>query len=82
VDIQWTKKQKNRRAYIEQLAKDYLLRANFGEDRFVLLDQGKVLAALDRTDSLDEDLANFREAVKKEIAKKNEEFRRRTFRRR
>jgi hypothetical protein len=78
---EWTKQQKNRRAYIETLAKDFLMRANFGEERFVLLDNGKVLAALDRTDSLDNDLAQFREMVKAETKKKEAEYRRRTFRR-
>jgi hypothetical protein len=81
VNIQWTKNRKNRRQYIEQLAKGYGLRANFGDERFVLLDNGQVVATLDRTDSLDDDLTNFREMVKKEVEKKNTEFRRHTFRR-
>jgi hypothetical protein len=78
---EWTKQQKNRRQYIETLAKDYLLRANFGEDRFVLLEDGRVICSFARTDSLDNDLGNFKEAVKREIQRKNAEFRRHTFRR-
>jgi hypothetical protein len=72
---EWAKKQKAKRAYIEQLARSYGLQANFGEDRFVLLDQGRAICSFDRTDSLDNDLENFREVVKRETKKKEAVFR-------
>jgi hypothetical protein len=78
---EWTKQQKSKRQYIEQLAKPFGLRANLGEDKFVLLEDGRVICSFDRTDSLDNDLANFREVVKRETKRKEAEFRRRTFRR-
>jgi hypothetical protein len=78
---EWTKKQKGKRAYIEQLARSYGLQANLGTERFVLLEESKVICSFDRTDSLDNDLENFREVVKRETKKKEAEFRRRTFRR-
>jgi hypothetical protein len=78
---EWTKQQKGRRRYIEQLAQSFGLRANFGEDRFVLLEDGRVICSFARTDSLDNDLANFKEVVKRETKRKEAEFRRRTFRR-
>jgi hypothetical protein len=78
---EWTEQQKKKRAYIESLAKDYLLRALFGEERFVLKEEGKVVASCDRSESLDDDLRKFKEIVKGKIAEKNAEFRRRTFRR-
>jgi hypothetical protein len=78
---EWTKKQKGKRVYIEQLARSYGLQANLGNERFVLLEEGKAMCSFDRTDSLDNDLENFREVVKRETKKKEGEFRRRTFRR-
>jgi hypothetical protein len=81
MSTKWTEQQKKKKAYIETLAQDYLLRALFGEDRFELKEEGKVVASCDRTESLDEDLAKFREIVKGSIAEKNAQFRRGTFRR-
>jgi hypothetical protein len=78
---EWTMQQKHKRAYIEQLAKSYGLRANLGEDNFVLLEDGKVICSFARTESLDNDLANFREVVKRETKRKEAQFRQQLFRR-